>query len=479
MRRKSRLSAVPILAVVLAAALTAAACGASGDSEEGQEDESSRSTTTEATGEPGAYGDLTDVCGPGDYSVADGVPGQSGDELHIGVAVDRTSSIRPGLNKEMWDAALAFTGWCNDQGGLGGLTLVPVELEGALFEVESAMTRACTEVFAMVGGGFAQDNLEFSGKEASDFHLCGMVDVPGFAVSPEKSDSNGQVQPLPNPGTSVSNTWIRDYAELEPQDSRKVAIAYGELPALEMTKDKYLAALDDVGLDVVGTFPYPPTGMTDWTPLAQRVIDSGATTLMWVGEPGFLANMLSKLGEQNWEGTPLLETNMYDPLLFSLGDQVPEGAVIRMAIHPVEEADRWPAVQQYLDTLDEHVDGHKTGMLGMQGTSAWLLFAVAANACAAENDGVLERNCILEQAAAIDEWTGGGMHGPTDPSPHDDTQAAGCDMLVVVRDGGFHRLYPELGGEGDDVDGFHCPADGVTEVPALEGRGKVDPDRPI
>lgn len=479
MRRVSRFSAVPLLAVLLAASLVAAGCGASGDSEEGHEEEPQGSTTTEPTGEPGAYGDLTGVCGPGDYRVADGEPGQSGDELRLGVAVDRTSSLRPGLNKETWDAALAFTGWCNDQGGLGGLKLVPVELEGALFEVESAMTKACSEVFAMVGGGFAQDNLEFSGKEASDFHLCGMIDIPGFAVSPEKSDSNGQVQPLPNPGTSVSNTWIRDYAELEPEASEKVALAYGELPALELTKDKYLAALDEVGLEVVGTFGYPPTGMTDWTPLAQRVIESGATTLMWVGEPSYLANMLAKLGEQNWEGTPLLETNMYDPLLFSLGDQVPEGAVIRLAIHPVEEADRWPAVQQYLDTLEEYVDGYKTGLLGMQGTSAWLLFAVAANACAEQNDGVLERTCILEQAAAIDEWTGGGLHGPTDPSPHDEAEAARCEMLVVVRDGGFHRLYPKLGSKDDDVDGFHCREDGTTKVPSHAGKGKVDPNRPI
>ena len=37
---------------------------------------------------------------------------------------------------------------------------------------------------------------------------------------------------------------------------------------------------------------------------------------------------------------------------------------------------------------------------------------------------------------------------------------------MVVEDGEFVRLYPEIDGEGDDGDGFHCPEDGVSEVPA-------------
>jgi hypothetical protein len=50
---------------------------------------------------------------------------------------------------------------------------------------------------------------------------------------------------------------------------------------------------------------------------------------------------------------------------------------------------------------------------------------------------------------------------------------------MEVKDGKFTRLYPEVGGTGDDGDGFHCPTDGVSEVPANAGQGAVDPDRPI
>lgn len=466
------------LVLVTVVAVVATACGASGGS--GQERSGSSSTTTApAAATKTSYGDLTGVCGPGKYTIAGGQQGKANGKLNIGVASDRTSSIRPGLNKEMWDASVAFAGWCNAQGGVGGLQVNPIELNGALFEVESAMTTACTDVFAMVGGGWAQDNLEFSGKNASDFHKCKLIDIPGFSVSPEKSGSNGQVQPVPNPGTSVANTWIRDYVRLEPTASRKVALAYGDLPSLALTKDKYVAAATDVGMQVAGTYPYPPTGLTDWTPLARTIIDSGATTLMWVGEAGFLANLLSKLREQGWTGKALLETNMYDPLLFSVGNQVPEGSYVRLTTKPIEEAARWPAVKQYLNTLKQYVPGAKTGPLGIQSTSAWLLFATAAKACAAKNNNVLERNCILEQAAAQSNWTGGGLHAATDPARYDQAKAGKCGMLLIVKGGKFKRLTPRIGAKGDDGGGFTCPSNGVTAVPANAGKGNVDPSRPI
>ncbi len=468
-----------LMCLALTVSLVAAACGASGGSKD--EGASSEFTTTAkaATTASADFGSLKDVCGPGKDTIKAGEQGKSDGELNIGVASDRTSSIRPGLNKDMWDASVSFADWCNAQGGIGGLKINPIELNAGIFEVESAMATACSDVFAMVGGGFVQDNLEFSGKDGSDFHKCKMIDLPGYAVSPEKADSNGQVQPAPNPPSSVSNTWIRDFKQLQPEAAKKVAIAYGDLPSLVLTKDKYVAAVKDVGMDLAGTFPFPPTGLTDWTPLAQSIIESGATSLMWVGEAGQLANLLAKLREQGWKGTPLLETNMYDPLLFSVGNAAPEGSYVRMTMHPIEEASRWPAVQEYLDNLKKYVPDARTGPLGMQATSAWLLFATAANQCSKKNDGQLDRTCILEQAAAISDWTAGGLHAAQDPSRFDQTVAGTCSMLLKVEDGKFVRAYPKIGGKGDDGDGFHCPTNGVTQVPSNAGKGKVDPSRPI
>ena len=450
-----------LLTVVLAtAALLAGACGASGD--DGAEPDETTTTEAAVDGVESGFPDIDGpLCGEGDFSVQADEAGLGTDALYLGVTNDRSSDIRPGLNKMMYDTAVAFAGWCNDQGGIGGLPIEIVDLDAALFNVEAVMTTACTDVFALVGGGLAQDQLQFSGKEGSDILECGLIDIPGFAVSAEKADSEGQVQPIPNPGNSVNNTWFRDFEVVDPENATAWTVLWGELPALELVKTKYQAAVADVGgMEDVGEQSYPATGAADWTPLVQRMIGDGATSFSWVGEVENLTSFLKSAREQRWEGTPLLETNMYDPKLAAAPGA--EGSILRMGLHSLEEADEWPAIQQYLDMLDQYVEDGDTGALGIQAMSSWLLFTVAANACGEKNDGVLDRACILDEAAAVEDWTGGGLHSPQDPEPAGKAVASPCGMLLVVKDGTFERLYPELGGENDDVDGFHCPDDGVT-----------------
>lgn len=464
-----------VCAAAVAFALLAGACGADADSEQGED--GTEASTAPAANQAG-FGELDgEICGDGDFSVEPSEAGRGTDTLYIGVANDRTAQVAPGLFQVNYDASVAFAGWCNERGGIGGLPIEVVDLDAGVFDVEAAMTTACAEVFAMVGGGFAQDQLEFSGKEGSDFHQCGMIDLPGFVVSAEKGDSNGQVQAIPNPGATVANTWLSDYHELFPETTTSATV-WGELPSLEVVKNKYEAAVADVdGMDDIGDQTYPAIGATDWTPYVQRLKESGADSVTWVGDVRFLVNFLSMARQQEWDGRVISETNIYDRQLLGGGEAV-EGTVARVAVHPLEEADDWPPVQQYLDMVAEHVDGGLTGPMGMQSLSAWLLFATAANACGDANDGVLDRECILEQAASVQEWTGGGLHAPQDPAGAADAVASPCGLLVVVTDGEFVRLHPEVGGEDDDGGGFHCPDDGVSEVPANAGRGAVDPDRP-
>ncbi len=465
------------VAVLLAVtAVVAAACGSSGGSS--AEDGSSSTTTTAAAASSVSFGDLPGpLCGKGDFRVDPSEAGKGADKLYVGVANDRNSTAAPGLFKVNYDASVAFADWCNAKGGIGGLPIEVVDLDAGVFNVESAMTTACSDVFAMVGGGFAQDQLEFSGKDASDFHRCGMIDLPGFVVSAEKGDSNGQVQAVPNPGVTVANTWLRDLHQLRPATT-KTTVVWGQLPSLEVVKNKYEAAIDDVpGMQRLESQPYPAVGVTDWTPQARKLIDSGANTVVWVGDVSFLKSFLTTARQQRWQGTVVSETNIYDQQLLAGGDAV-EGTVARVAVHPLEEADRWPAVQQYLDMVRTYVPDGLTGPMGMQSLSAWLLFTTAANACGTAH-GTITRSCILEEAAKASDWTGGGLHAPQDPAPAATAVASPCGLLMEVEDGTFTRLYPKVGGKGDDGAGFHCPADGVTKVPANAGKGKIDPSRPI
>ena len=434
------------------------------------------SDSSEAEGGAGKFGSIESPCGPGDAKVKADQAGAGADKLYIGVANDRTS-IRNGLLKELFDGATGFAKWCNEQGGVAGLPVEVVDMDGKLFEIEGAMAKACTGVFAMVGGGYAQDNLIFTGKDGSDFHKCKLIDIPAFAVSVEKSQSNGQVQPLPNPPDKKSTQWIQDFKAQFPEESKKNIVVYGDLPSLTVVKKQYDAGVQAVGgIEQLPPLSYPVTGLTDWTPLAQKVIDSGATSLYWIGEPTNAANLFAKLREQGWDGVILNETNIYDPLVFSAGNAAAEGILVRMAFPPFEEASKWPAVQQYLDNLEKYVPDGKKAALGLQSTSAWLLFATAVNECGQKNDNVVDRTCVLEQAQAQKDWTAGGMHVPTQPGG---TEPPECGMLIVAKDGEFERFYPEIGGENDDQAGFHCPPDSVATVTEdLGAEGVVDPSRP-
>ncbi|UDY37439.1 ABC transporter substrate-binding protein [Dermatobacter hominis] len=486
--RSSRPRTALAIAALLTISVLAAACGARGGenvTDAAEIDGTAEGAPATAPADDGSgvdspdFGTVAAPCGDGDLSVADGEQQGAEGTIQIGVPNDRGATIRPGLQKPIWDASVAFAAWCNAQGGIGGLQIELIDMDGKLFEVESAMQRACGTAFALVGGGNVQDDLQFSGKEGSDFHKCGMIDIPAYAVSTAKSMSNGQVQPVPNPTDSISNTWFRDFAALYPDQAATWVPVWGNLPSLKTVKTKQEAIIGDVeGMEQVGEFNFPPIGTTDWTPLALSIIDSGATSMTWTGESPDVAKLLEKLRDQGWEGRALLETNQYDRLFLESGSpQALEGTLVRMAPHMLEEADEWPAVRKYLDLVDEYVDGGEVALLGMQSMSAWLLFVTAASACGEANDGVLTRDCIMEQAAAVSDWTGGGLHAPQDPDQGTKAQASTCSMLAMVEDGAFVRRFPEVGGEGDDGDGFHCPADGLTEVTADVGQGEVDPSR--
>ncbi len=419
-------------------------------------------------------------CGPGDFTVNADESAGSTDTLLLGVPNDRTSQIRPGLNKEMWDASNAFAAWCNEQGGIGGLPIEIVDLDGKLLEVEVAMARACNGVFMMVGGGQVQDNLQFTDKADSDFHLCQLAEVPGFTVSPEKSESNGQIQPMPHPSAEISSNWMRDFKELHPEEAESMVEVWGDLPAMATIKNQTLAVMEAEGVENAGVISYPVTGLSDWTPLAQQIIATGAQSMHFVGEPTNLGALVKTLREQGWEGYPVVETNVYDKIYVdSGGADATAGTIIRSSFHPFEEADRWPAIQQYIDIVETNVDDPKIAVLGMQSFSAWLLFATAAKDCGESNDGELTRACVLEAADAVEDWTAGGMHAPTDPGPEGGPPAECAMLMTVTEEGSFERLYPEIGSDADDLDGFKCYDDAVVPVPENEGLGIVSPDQPI
>jgi ABC-type branched-subunit amino acid transport system substrate-binding protein len=445
-------------------ALVAASCTGKGGSATGTTTSAGSSGTTAATSQTGPqkFGTLDSPCGKAPsgktVSILKSDAGTGTDKLYLGVANERSNTIPgdAGLLKEMWDSSVAFAKWCNDQGGIDGLQISLVDLDAKVLNVAQVMGTACTGVFSLVGGGWAEDNLAFTGQSGSDFYKCKMIAFPGFAVSTQFSEASGVVQALPNPPNTRPNVWLKNLVKLYPDDMKKAIGVYGQVPSLKANMDQITDAKVP-GMTFIGdSIPYQAVGTNNWAQLAGQIISSGAKAVSFVGQPGGMSALSQALKEQNWPGIMFADSNEYSPdLINDSGAAAVEGAVVRIAYHPFEEADKWPATKQYVQIMHDDGPSDPTiALLGQQSFSAWLLFATSAKSCIeGSGDGQLSRDCIREAASKIHDWTAGGLHPPTDPGKG---TPAKCSMLVTVKNGKWARLFPKLKSTDDSLDGFSC-----------------------
>lgn len=434
-----------LLALLAVLGLVAAGCG----SDRGEDESGGVGTggdggeTTESAAEPGEFGDLTGVCGPneGGGEVTDDpaeTQGVTADSITVGTVSDPGFEGRPGLNIELHDAATAFAAWCNEAGGINGKQIDVNLHDAAITEYQPAMTQACRTDFAIVGSGAVQDNFW-----ADTGAACGLIDVAGFSVTPEKAGVSGQdpaetrsVQPVPNPLDEFPLGAATILSEDFPQAGERVAILAADLDTLVTQAARVKDAYESIGLEVVHESTYNTLGEANWAPFAAAIEEAGVTWLSFVGEGENLALLQQALDEIGYEvEVTLQDANFYDPAYLEAAGPSAEGTFLRNAFWPFEEADQNPATQQYMEHV-EAVDG-KVALLGAQAWSAWLLFAQAARDCDLEDD--LTRSCVLEEAASVTEWTGGGLHAPSDPGGNHGPE---CTLVLQVQDEAFVRYAP-------------------------------------
>lgn len=407
---------------------------------------------------PGDWGTLTDVCGPregGDTAVdASGgdTQGIAATSIAVGTIADPGFAGSPGLNQEIFDAATAFVGWCNRAGGINGRQLELTTYDAALTNYQPVVEQACGHEFAIVGDGAVQDNLWPSVGAA-----CGLIDVAGFSVTGAKAGKAGRtpaeertVQAVPNPSDRlpVAADLLLDAAF--PDAAARTGIIWADFQTTVEQADKERAALSQLGHQIVYENVFNVLGEANWTPFAVALKDAGVRFLRFVGDVENAARFQDALQEIGYRPEVVVqETNFYDRNYLSAGGEAIEGTFVRTVFSPFEEADQNPATSRYLDEI-ARVHG-KTAVLGLQSTSAWLLFATLAKRC--DLAGTLTRSCILEQASSVTEWDGGGLHAPGDPAHN---LPPSCVAVVQVQHGEFVRWAPDHG--------YSCPDGAVAEL---------------
>lgn len=407
-----------------------------------------------------AFGELASPCGPGEPSGSPDV-GVTDETITLGVIAD-VGSVVPGLNQELHDGMVAFAGWCNALGGIGGRQVELVLYDAKLSQYRERVLEACDESFALVGGGGVFD--ELGAQDAVD---CGLVEVPGFTVSFDKweigSESGRMFSPLPNATDSYkvgAGAWI---AEEFPEVVTEAANVWGNAPVVDKQAANHQQAYEQIGYEFVYTGVTPISGtVSDYSQFVVAMRDAGVRYFTFTHTPEELANFQAAMRQQGWapEVTDL-EAQFYSADYATTAGEAAEGAFVRIAIAPFEEADEYPAMAQYLEAMETYNPDGKVAMLGVHAFSAGLLFATAAQATGDE----LTRDTVAEELAGIHEWSGGGLHGTTDPGSH---RTSPCFIVMEIRDGAFVRRYPQPDDEAYRTEapdrGFACPEDAIVEL---------------
>jgi hypothetical protein len=449
------------IALAVAFTLVGAACSRSdGDTETSGDTTAPAGDTTAAPGgastvppagglDAGGFGSLEDVCQEGDAVGATDV-GVTDDTIQVGTVTDKGFASRPGLNEEMYDAAVAFAAWCNDHGGIIGRQLVVADRDAALGEYNARIIDACSQDFAMVGGGAVLDDADNGGRVA-----CGLPNIAGYVVSATARAADLQVQPVPNAPGRIAFGAHQRIAEELPDLIDGYGVLTSSFGSVLNVRDETVAAAEASGYTVVYSEEYAPTGESNWRPFVEAMQSAGVEIFELIGEPTYFAQILEAMEQVGYRPQVILQqSNFYDQQYRETAGDISENVLVRLAYTPLELADQNPATADYLAMMERYNPGGKPALLGMQATSAYLLFARSAAACGSD----LTRACLLEQARSVTDWDAGGLHAPTNPSAGTPSQ---CFVLLTVTEDAF-TVNEELTAATDGI--FNCEDDNVVDV---------------
>lgn len=437
-----------LAALGVAILLVTAACGnrTDGADDEGLDSTAaSQTTTAAATGD--TFGTLEIPCGPGDAAGATD-EGVTDTAITIGVISDKnagairvpTAGIEPSMQ--------AFVDWCNDLGGIEGRKLELKTYDAKLLNSLDAAKQACDDQpFALVGNGVVQD-----APMAQPLVDCGLISVSGYTATYPMTESPLNVEPVPNLGDVYATGTAAYFAERFPEAIKKSAIFFPTQSAAADQGERAIQARESLGYEFIYENSYPLI-QNDWKTQVQTLKNKGVEYVTMVDTVNAAIGMLEAMRDADYHPTVIdLGQQYYDSTLAESG--VAEGIFVQTNTQPFENPS--PAITSYVDILGAHDSNVAVTSLGVQAFSAALMFATVAKELGSD----LTRDALLDGIRALEDWTGGGLHPPQDPSG-ETTNA--CTMIMTVSDEQFVEEFPATG-SSDPTESFDCDPDAVIEV---------------
>lgn len=454
MRSRRRLMVVSVAALVVA--LVGAGCG--GGRESSSDDDTTATTAGADTATGTSFGTLQSPCGPGEPS---GSPDQAVDatSITIGYGDDAGYQGNPGSNHQMSDAVRALIGWCNQQGGINGREVKGNYYDARITEVNNVMAEACTQVFMLVGQGFALGG----GGEKTRLG-CGLPSVPGLLGGSEVANAPLMVSPAPQPVDYMNVEGAAAVARAYPDAVKKAGIMLPNFPATIDYTQRVTGTFPTVGWQFLDcTQTYPISGVTDFRPFLQKLKDCGAQVVFTTDTAANFENQLDAANQIDFHPVWMATSSLYDANFANWNQSGnADGVYFANVFVPLEDTSPGTANAAYVDIVS--ADGGDTSYTGQQAASAFLLWATAAKACG--ND--LTRDCVMQGLKQVHEWTAGGLSSPQDPGGN---KPGDCGLVLRVQGTAFVQWQPETIGD------FSCDAAYLVAVdPPIDSVASLDLD---
>jgi hypothetical protein len=366
----------------------------------------------------GTWPGVGTICGSGSGggSTARGVSSKS---IDVATFSDPGNTVQPGLNVEFFQAAGAFAKWCNAAGGINGRTVVVHNRDAALFNAAQVTNQACQQDFMSVGGGMALDQSSVPVRVG-----CGLGQITGFTVSDAAVNSSLQVNPEGTNNSIVSAGWYGALAKKYPKAIKFFGTGGQNNPSILEPEKKWQTAAEAQGYRSVD-FQEPPLSVTDWKPYVEQAQSKGVQAL----QPSDDADITPYVQAMNTVG--------YNPAFMLLTTQFYGAATVKAAAQA-----QFPATYTAIQVWPFELASKSPGLQQLQGImhkyaafNSWILFAKAATACGAN----VTVSCVLKNAAAQKNWTGGGLAAPVAQLAMSDNNPvpSACFVLMTVKPNKF------------------------------------------
>ncbi|ABL83515.1 ABC transporter substrate-binding protein [Nocardioides sp. XL1] len=387
--------------------------GASGDT--------GGSTTTDGgSSASGAAGGGDAPKGTGDNSATGGTEaascagfknqtGITGDTITIGNSSDVSGPV-PGLFEASQDAVRAYVAYYNATSSLCDhkLQLKTYDSRTDAAADQQAYTKACDEVFAMVGSMSA-----FDSGGAATAQSCGLPDIRSASVTFDRQDCTTCYGAQSTVATEFQNAVPDFVKKNHPDAAAHAAMLYINAGAASENAKTQVAAMENRGMN----FDYVKgidISEFNYSPYVQEMKDKGIEYVQMIGASAQFVRLADAMQQQGFKPEVfMLDPTAYTSEFVQNGGDAVEGTTLFINFTPFEEAASNKELQLYLSWLQQVKPGAEPSFFGLFSWSAARLFVEQATALG----GKLTRPSLLAGIAKVDNWTANGLHSPQHVGP--------------------------------------------------------------